>query len=489
MSTKEWEGKVMKITPFWYNNKRGSIEINERLLVKSLSQIGFASYYLTSNKTIEPQYIYKTGNIIEPYAPIWIHNKAIEVIESGIIDQKILPAEKIGAIVDKLLKTKSIVKKEVLALLPELDKPLISDTKNTAWFFYQNTAVKVTGIGIELLPLESFKYYIWKSQIIDRDFKLIDNEEVMENSEYCIFIRNITSVKSGEKWEFNKERFDNLITLQGYLLHNYKDRANPRAVILMDASDRGEPNGRTGKGLKVEGVGKIRKMIKEYGKSFQDDNRFKFSMVTLDTKILFIDDVKANFNFENFFSAISEGIMVEPKFVNKYFIPFEISPKIVISTNYTVIGHGASHEARRYEFSLSNFYNEKHTPIKDFGHLFFDEWDSYQWSLFDSLMMYSVEAYLAKSVTKSEDLTMKRKKLVVETSEQFVGWVTHYDLSPGIKYEKEILYNDYVRSCDNVLDCDQSAFTRYLKKWAEIHNLKFDEPHSGDKRYIKFMPG
>jgi hypothetical protein len=479
----------MKIIQFWSINKRGDIEINEHQLVKFLNQIGFASFSLTTNKTIEQQYVFKNGSTIEPIIPIRIHEEAIKVIESRIVDEGILPPKLIGEIVDKLIKTKSIEKKGVLTLLPELDKSIISDTKDAALFFYSNTAVRVTGDGIQLLSLEALNRYVWKSQIINRDFLLRDYREVESESEYFKFLRNISKSERNGILEFDEDRFQHLLSLQGYMLHSYKDKANPRAVILMDSSLKGEPNGRTGKGLIVEGVGKIRKMIKEDGKSFQDDNRFKFSLVTLDTKILFLDDVKANINFENFFSAISEGIMVEPKFVNKFFIPYYSSPKIVISTNYAVNGSGASHEARRFEFSLSNYYNEKHTPIKEFGHLLFDEWDEYQWSLFDSLMMHSVEAYLAKGVTESERITIKSKKLISETSEKFGGWVSSYSIIPNEKYDKGVLFNNYARYCENVPDCDQPTFTKYLKNWAAINNYEIEESHSGDIRYIRFLSG
>lgn len=477
----------MKIKPFWYKNKGGGIEINEGLLVEFLSQLGFAGYYLSRNRAVEPQYVYKTGNIIEPIIPIRVHEETIRRIASGAIDENLLPGKYRSFLITKLIKTNCVVKKEVLTILPELDKPLISDTKDIAYFFFRNTVVRVTRDVIQLLPFDAFEGYVWKSQIVDRDFVLVNYEEVVRNSEYYQFFKNITSLKTGDKWESNEERFNNLITIQGYLLHCYKNRANPRAVILMDSSDRGEPDGRTGKGLIVEGIGKIRKMIKEDGKSFQDENRFKFSLITPDTKILFLDDVRTKFNFENFFSAISEGIMVEPKFVNKFFIPFENSPKIVISTNYAVLGRGASHEARRYEFPLSTYYNEKHTPINDFHHLFFDEWELYQWSLFDNLMMHSVSKYLEKGVINSDVIIIKYKKLVAETSESFARWANVYSIKPEVHHNKGILFEEFGKYCENGPDCDQMAFTKYLKKWARLNNLYVMESHSGDIRYIRFI--
>lgn len=477
----------MKVTPFWYQNKSGNIEIDEHQLKNFLAQIGFSSFAFTTDMVTENQYIIKKDNLIEPIIPIRIHEATIKIIESGIFDKKVLPEKNIGRIVDRLMKTKSLEKKGVLTLLPELDNPIVSDTKDEACFIYKNTAVVVTKQGINLIPPQALKGYIWKSQVIERGFELKGIEEIVTESVFYKFLRNVSKSEKDGSLMFDDNRFHHLLSLLGYMLHGYKDRANPRAVILMDSSVKGEPKGRTGKGLIIDGIGKLRKTIKEDGKSFQDDNRFKFSLVTPDSKILFIDDVKANINFESFFSAISEGIMVEPKYINKFFIPFEMSPKIVLSTNYSVLGHGASHDARRYEFSLSHHYNDKNTPIKEFGHRFFDEWDSYQWNLFDSLMMHAVQKYLSEGVTESEKLFINRKKLVSETSSHFEDWISNSTLEPHTKYDKRELYSSYSDYYMGNPDCDQPTFTRYLKNWAIINKYTVEEPRSDDIRYIRFF--
>lgn len=476
----------MKTTPFWKIDQRGKIEIDERLLVYFLIENGFATYYPVFEMTTEPQFLNKNGNIIELISPLWIHKTVISGIESGIIDKDILPHETKNALVSELIDSKILTKKEVIVLLRELDKPIVSDTKDSAYFFFRNTGVLVTKDEIKPFPLETLNEYVWKSQIIDRDFVLRDYDEIEKKSEYCQFLKNISSLRSDEKCEFNKERFDNLVTLQGYLLHGYKDKANAKAVILMDASEIGEPNGRTGKGLLVEGISYLKKTIKEDGKSFKDDNRFKFSQVTPDTKILFMNDVNEKFNFENFFPTITEGIIVEPKFVNKFEIPFKDSPKIVISTNYAVLGRGSSFEARKHEFELSNYYSEEHTPIKEFGHLFFDEWDPEQWSLFDSLMMHSLKEYLNKGVTKSKGINLMRNKLIAETSRQFFDWVTGYGIIPNHKYAKKPLYEEYTLFCEKFPDVSQLVFTKFLKIWAHSNNLIPEEKHSNDDRSIEF---
>lgn len=478
----------MKTTTFWDIDQKGKIEFDARRLIVFLQNIGLRTYYPATDMTSEPLFLNIDGNIIEPISPYWIHKMVINTIQFGSVDSDIFPVNIKNLIVSALIDTKILTKKEILVVLPGLDKQIISDAKDSAYFFFKNTAVQVTRDGIKLIRFESLDNYIWKSQIIDKEFNLKSYEEVKEKAEYYQFLRNVTSIKSEDKWIDNQERLDNLITLQGYLLHGFKDRVTARAVALMDASEIGEPNGRTGKGLFVEGLDKLRKTIKEDGKCFKDDNRFRFSQVAADSKILFINDVNENFNFENFFPTITDGIMVEIKFENKKLIPFETSPKIVISTNYAITGKGSSFEDRIYEFELSNYYSKDHKPIHDFKHLFFDEWDTEQWDLFYSFMMYSVMEYLKNGVVISKGINLKRNKLIADTDRQFVEWIINYDIKPDQKYDKRILYREFSDYIDNspYNGISRLVFTKYLKTWARYNNLDPIESHSNIERTIEF---
>ena len=77
----------------------------------------------------------------------------------------------------------------------------------------------------------------------------------------------------------------------------------------------------------------IRKVVKIDGKAF-DPNKsdFVYQRINLDTQILAFDDVKRNFNFEQLFPLITEGITVNRKNKDEVFIPFDKSAKIVITT-------------------------------------------------------------------------------------------------------------------------------------------------------------
>jgi hypothetical protein len=475
----------MNIEPFWKFSGKGAVTIDEGLLVNFLSEIGFASYYQTDNLTVEPVYLYKDKWIVEPIISTRIHTETIRAIQNGIINEDLLPRELRKDLIAKLISSKTLTKKEVLACLPELEKPVITDTAYEARFFYNNGIVTVTGDRISLTDSDINDCYVWKSRLMNRKFTPCPLEE-LDESEYGLFLKNISGSKVDCLFQHNQERFKSLMSLIGYMLHSYKDCSNPRSLILMDASLSDEPRGRTGKGLLVKGLGKLHKVSIQDGKTFDTRNRFRFSDVDADVDIVLIDDVPKDFNFELFFSLITEGITIEAKYANKYFIPFEKSPKIVITTNYTVKGIGSSHEARKYEYELSNYYSEKFTPKDEFGHLLFTDWSTTDWMHFDNLNMQCVKYYLKNGVYIPASYDVDYKKFVSSTSHDFAEWIESKTLGIDTRYFKSELYADYSQFCEGQPEIKNNEMNRYLRSYAKYKGLKFKDDHVGNRRYVEF---
>lgn len=471
---------------FYTIDPKGKIAISNYGLGKYVQSLGFSKYYLSDEKTITPVYIYKTGNIIEPVSPIRVHETVIKELETQAGSPGAIPVEELPRVVDKLVESKILTSQELLITMDELDKPIISDTSNTGIFPFRNGVVTVSSEGIHLTSISSIDGYLWSSQIIDREFEPLSQQE-SKRSDFFRFLCNITGNRTAAGWTENPERFASLYSLIGYLLHSYKDPTNPRAVILMDSSLDGAAEGRTGKGLVVKGVNKVRKgMITIDGKDYNGNDRFKFSRVSPETNLIFIDDVGKGFDFENLFSIVTEGIKIEEKYLRSYYIPFDKSPKIVMSTNYTLLGRGSSHEARKYEFALSNYYSSTFTPINEFGKMFFYEWNTTQWNYFDNLMVYAIQSYLSNGVTVASDSNIEEKKLLLETSPEFVEWINEQHLQLGQRYESSEMYETYIRLTGSTID--RKAFIGFLKSYANSNDWVLDQPHSGSVRYLEFKP-
>ncbi|KAA6310258.1 DNA primase [termite gut metagenome] len=157
-----------------------------------------------------------------------------------------------------------------------------------------------------------------------------------------------------------------------------------RAVIGMDGklSEVGESNGRSGKSLIGELMRRVVQIAYVPGKNrdlFND--QFIWNDVVENTKLVFIDDVLRSFNFEQLFPNITDDWSVNYKDGRRVTFPFIKSLKLYIATNHAVSETGSSFTDRQWLLAFSDFYNDEHKPVDDFGALFFDEWDFGQWNL------------------------------------------------------------------------------------------------------------
>ena len=65
---------------------------------------------------------------------------------------------------------------------------------------------------------------------------------------------------------------------------------------------------------------------------------------------------------------------LKKKYKDNLFIPFEKSPKIALTTNYTINGESGSYRRRKFEFEVAPTYSAGFSPRDKFGGNFFEEW-------------------------------------------------------------------------------------------------------------------
>ncbi|MCS2957654.1 hypothetical protein NXX53_11870 [Bacteroides salyersiae] len=192
-----------------------------------------------------------------------------------------------------------------------------------------------------------------------------------------------------------------------------KDNNVARAVIGMDGkqSEVGESNGRSGKSLVGELMRNVVPTTYIPGKRpdlFTD--QFVWNDVQENTKLVFIDDVLQNFNFEFLFPNITGDWTVNYKGGRRITIPFARSAKIYIATNHAIRGTGSSYTDRQWLLAFSDFYNDTHKPVDDFGTLFFSEWDFDQWNLTWNLLANCVQLYLTFGIIQAPGERLEQRK-------------------------------------------------------------------------------
>ena len=208
----------------------------------------------------------------------------------------------------------------------------------------------------------------------------------------------------------------------GFMLHGHKNLSFCPAIVLNDQTISDQPEGGTGKGIFMNALAHMKKLVFIDGKAFNFERSFPYQLVSTDTQILCFDDVRKNFNFERLFSVVTEGLTLEKKNKDAIKIPFSKSPKIAITTNYAITGKGNSFERRKWELELAQYYNKTFTPLHEFGKLMFGDWKEEEWCMFDNYMISNLQRYLTSGLVKSTFVNLKLRQLSAETCHEFIEW-------------------------------------------------------------------
>lgn len=360
-------------------------------------------------------------------------------------------------------------------LLSERKVEIKRDLKTVMQFYFQNCIVKVHKDKVTTHPYTELNGLIWESQIIQREFTEITIDPEFE---WSVFINRICS--------FSPERITSLCSVFGFLLHNYKNPSYCPAIILNDEVISDNPEGGTGKGLIAKAIRKFRNTVVLEGKNFDFGKTFLYQRVNPDTQIVFFDDVKKSFDFERLFSIITEGIPIELKGLREQYIEFEESPKILVSTNYAIKGSGNSHERRRHDVEISQWYTKQRSPEMEFGRMFFNEWEVKDWQQFDNYMVMCAQIFLQNGLIEQDLINLPEKRLQLETNNDFLEFMVGFEFvttNTSDWYDKFInLYDEYKQN----KWFNKKIFGIWMSKYADAHGWKMESKVNNSIRYYMF---
>lgn len=377
-----------------------------------------------------------------------------------------------------LQRNSYLLGENLIECISTIDPELSTDTKDKATFFFNNTIVEITAeVGITEKGYKNSAELVWESHIIGRDFALLNRTLGSNKSDFEKFLFNI----SGR----DEENFRSFQTAIGYLLHSYKDSSMAKVIVLCDQKVTEFPDGRTGKSLFGKALSRVKRSVRIDGKNFDFGSRFTFQQVDLDTQILEFNDVKKDFDFENLFSVVTDDMTIENKGQRPFQIPFDKSPKILASTNFTINGLGSSYRDRLFEIEFSDFYNEQHRPLDDFGKRFFDEWEEGEWNKFYNFMFECVMIYLREGLISPKNQNLQLRKIIDATSREFVEFMNEQDVIEG--FDKKILCDNFHKSYPDYMLLKQNTFSKWLKSYCNIKSYKLNEVRSNGKTYISII--
>lgn len=356
-------------------------------------------------------------------------------------------------------------------------------SRDSQCLFFNDRIWEITADGIKEMGYSEFRNFVWEDKIINAQVSVLKpmvNVTVMtdelrkkvapeyrniENGEFFIdftdegekchflqFLKNTSNftwrkerkyAETGnaedapelEELFINNRHLVNKLTAMGYLLHDYKNDSELKAVIGMDGkiSEVGASNGRTGKSLFGVAIEQVipQEYIGAKNKRITED-QFLFSDVTEKTMNIFLDDVRANIDFEFFFPVISGKLKVNVKGGSRFTLDQADTPKLFLTTNHAINGEGSSFKDREAFLAFSDFYNDTHKPIDDFGVNFFSEWEQDQWNLFYNLMATCLQLYFQslreewagknKGIVDPPLETLEKRRLRQQIGEDFMQW-------------------------------------------------------------------
>ena len=414
---------------FWTKSEKGGIRIEHISFKQFLEDNGFYKYCPEGSKNYV--FVRVTNNLID-------HTSEKEI--KDFVLGHLLDLEDMK-VYNYFADNTRFFKEEFLSMLSTIDIYFIEDTKETAYLYYRNCAVQITKDEIKPIDYIDLGGYVWKDHVIDRNFTKCN---VTERCSYKKFISNICGGDEG--------RVQSMQSTIGFLMHGYKNLSFCPAVILNDEVISDNPEGGTGKGLFMNALSKMKKVVTIDGKSFTFERSFAYQLVSADTQILVFDDVKKYFDFERLFSVVTEGLTLEKKNKDAIKIPFSKSPKIAITTNYAIKGTGNSFARRKWELELHQYYSKEFTPLDEFGRLMFGDWDDSDWCEFDNYMIGCLKSYLTTGLVKSKFVNLSIRQLSAETSHDFIEWCGlleggrqgNIKIEPGATLYKNLLYSDFI---------------------------------------------
>jgi hypothetical protein len=367
------------------------------------------------------------------------------------------------AVEEQIRRNSSMIFNSVKMDLPTFNKKLdelITDNDEYSYVFYLNGFLQISRHDIEFLDYGKLQGFIWKKSVLKRDYIKPDDKK----SEYQSFIEKVCSTrKENGSIEFNSKKYDSFRSVIGYLLNRNKSRASIKAIVLCDEAISNSPNGGTGKSIFADALGKIRNSTIIDGRLFDSNSPFRFETVSESTDVINIDDCSPKFQFDKLFHIITGDLTVERKGISRFTIPFERSPKLCFSTNHTFRGDGNSHERRIFEIEFSNYFNAKNTPMNEFGHQLFYDWDIKEANRFDGFMSTCIQYYLQNGLVKYNTVNLEFKKLVENTSQELAEYLEQYIKTDTI-YRTDNILEDFNQL--QKLNITQTALTQAINYWS-----------------------
>jgi len=460
---------------FWgyKNSNKNELVITVTLLIKFLERRGFYSYLREDNG--DTVIIKESNNVIERVSESYILMYLQKYVDR-LPDSYYFEGNKnFGkGYIKRLLNELSIQTfKTVIHNLPIRKVVINKDTRGVCYKYFSNVVVKITADDIELLKYTDLEYKVWKDNIINHKFDLVD---IYHTAMAYEFHKLVTTTKDLEgNLIADTQRFLALRSALGYLMYNYKNDTDTKAVVFCEEqiTDTGGGTGKTLTCKMLEKMGII--MANINGRNVNFNNRFLFQNVNTDTNVILFDDTNDKFDFTALYSVITNGLTIEKKNKQAIQLSHIDTPKFVITSNTVLTDESNSGKRRKFEVEFSDYFNEEHTPQDEFGCMFFTEWDDYEMNLFYNYMIGNIRLYLQRGLISYESKNLKNRKLSLKIEDDdlldFCEDICREILTNKVNISSKEIFERWKELYTDTA-YKQSIITKSLNTFISINNLK-----------------
>lgn len=495
------------------NGKR--IEFWKEFFNKKTEQKQISLYYTGLVDFLEYEGYYRLP-LAKGYEFIRYQNNIAETVEPIHMQDFVVSwakGEHEREVVEMLIKgCERYFSEKKLSNLPYKKLQFVEDSPNEAFYFFRNCYVRVTEVDITSHPISELAGTLWKKSVIDRDFTRHETQYSTDDDGFldakkmeCEMARfvSLVSHNPNSKDKIDSEdsikRFHSVCSSIGYMLHGYKPK-NCRAIVAVDhkmPEDKSEQNGGTGKSILGESFRYLKSSTIIDGREFREDYPFRFELVGVDTKIVVMQDCKRTLDFGTFFNAITGDFTYNRRHTGYITMPFKDSPKWWFDTNFVFKGEGASFRRRMHVIELDDYFSDQYTPVDEFDHFLFNDWDNKQWNLFYNFYFECVQLYLKRGLIEYPKSNYSNRKLLEETPQDFIDFMeaTNDDVGPNRgkrqhfpinrEFKKLELFQEWNQHSKelNMTPATANAFTRWTKRYCSNKGFFFHIRKSSGKEF------
>ncbi|MCM1168734.1 MAG: hypothetical protein NC324_02235 [Bacteroides sp.] len=518
-------------------------EINSSYLIHFLRCMGFGIYKGDRGE----EYVQIVNNKVKSVTPGDVRRFIIRFAE-----QQSLTSQEKNAILNS-----ARVSANTFDVIGEVSPNFTRCTPSSQNFYFDNGVVKVSEKDVVLERWGNGSTCVWENAIVPHRFKrrepaftiwqvpgfyAIDCKDKSSHFfRYLIqtsrmYWREELEYRAGELDEAARERYRernrfeiagdlltederreqihhlvNKIFTVGYLLHRYKFANRAWIAYAMDArvSNFDEANGRTGKSFFMKAVANLLSSVSLSGRNEHlTENPHVLDRVTRHTDMVLVDDAYQYLDLGFFFDNTTGDMVVNPKRLQSYCIPFEESPKIAITTNYSPTKQDSSTQARLLYMAFSDYYHyngeggryrEDRDIFSDFGMTLMDSrypeeaWNEDFNFMFDCLQFYlGTIAPNVKIDPPMDRIKFRTNKLIM--GENFEDWAAVYFSPQSGNLDnylvRERVFNDFCMATRNN-KWSGKKFSKALAAFCENNSLVLNpaEACNSDNRIIRWMEG